>query len=215
MQNTYMQSQIIRNILTHSNQNLGHNQLVCNTDIEQSKNLVSEHGVWGLINLKSDTVNNKKKENSLSNIFFNNHYELFYKLLTSNNFKYVIPIKGISLLNLIYSHWDQRRMSDIDVYIPTARKETLHKLLLKNDYLPLDEIKWKANKHKATYVKKNNFIDVTIEIHFKLYYHSDYQPTLETQCEKARLSKEDELLYLCYHLAEQHNFIKLCCSAKW
>lgn len=209
MQNTYMQPQIIRNILTHSNQNIGNKQLVRSADIEQSKDLLSEHGVWGLIDLKTDSVYNKKRENSLSNIFFNSQFELFCELLTSNDFKSVVPIKGMSLLNRIYSEWDQRKMSDIDVYMPTTRKGDLHKLLINNGYIAFDDQKWKANEHKATYVKKHSFVDITIEIHFKLYYHTNYQPILETQLKKTYLSKEDELLYLCYHLAEQHNFIKL------
>ncbi len=204
-----MQIQIIKDILSQSKQNLLNDTLFKDLNIENNGTFFSEHGIWGQINYKAEAVILKKREIQISNLFFNEQFNQVKEILNSNGVETVVPLKGISLINSLYSDWQQRKMSDIDIYVPPANKIKLHELLTNNSYEVLDEVKWSANQHKVTYIKKNNFIDITIEVHFKLYYHTDYKPKIETINQCSYLSKSDELLYLCYHLAEQHNFLKL------
>jgi len=199
--------QTIKDILGHSNKNITSNDIINQLNLKPTKDLISEHGLWGQVHHNTDFILSKKKENQYSNLFFKEQFTKFKQLLTANDHPVIIPLKGISLLNRLYPNLENRKMSDIDVYIPKADKVALDQLLLKHGYIKLDEKKWQANEHKVTYIKKHNFIPITIEVHFKLYYHLSYHPQLDPT--HSYLSHEDELIFLCYHLAEQHNFLKL------
>ncbi len=200
-----MHSEIIRSITTNSNQ-----FLTVNLNDSKLKTLISEHNIWGLLSNTDLETKKKHKSTLIKNLLFTSELKKLTQTLAKVNVNTIAPLKGLSLLQSVYTNWNERRMSDIDIYIPEKNKTLTENTLIQAGYTPSDEIKWEANQHKTSFIINRLGEDICIELHYRLYNHSSYQPKLTQHKNKTyTLSAEDELLYLCYHLAEQHNFIKL------
>ena len=125
----------------------------------------------------------------------------------------VTLLKGFALLGDTYNDWGARFASDVDVLVAEEDLFEVKTLLRENGYYEAFEKKWLGNNFKYIMIKKTPLVEVTLEIHTKLFWHvknrdrpTSLSPTFASY---SVLSKEEQLLHLCGHLAFQHTFIKL------
>ncbi len=170
---------------------------------------LNEHALWGALKSTAQDIKAKQKENLIINLLYKSEFENLKSHLEKINSSIIVPLKGLALIDTLYDNSSQRKMSDVDLYVPDLTPADLQNLLPSLGYQKVKEQKWKANRHKVSYEVQRPLAPLTFEFHFQLYNHSDYSPQLINKTKSIYLSKEDELAYLCYHLAEQHNFIKL------
>jgi len=132
-------------------------------------------------------------------------------LLEKENIKPTL-LKGLSLLGTIYQDYGSRFMSDIDLLCSKQEKEKIESSLIELGYQLLQTERWSANSHKSEWNKQQNGIEITIELHTKLYYHVELNTKTETIGSHlpgyTRLGLEDELIFLCTHYAFQHTYLK-------
>lgn len=122
-----------------------------------------------------------------------------------------ILLKGMSFLNRLYKDFGSRKISDIDLYLHPKDAHHFIELLRLRGFV---EINRNVLGEKIVLSKALESTEVVLEIHTKLFSHIDktfaYQgvEVLGLQCFKS-LPLEEEFVYLCYHLAHQHTFLKL------
>jgi hypothetical protein len=121
-------------------------------------------------------------------------------------------LKGFELIHSTYQDIGRRFMSDIDILIEKKDLDEWKSLLTSNGYQQTKHITFYANNFKSEWTKKIGLVEVNIELHTKIYFHIDsYDPKKMDSPYPgfSFLTKEEQLLHLCYHLAFQHNFSKL------
>ena len=125
----------------------------------------------------------------------------------------VFLLKGFSLMGEIYQDWGERFVSDIDLLISHDELWKLTDILRMYGYTKKKEAKWLGNRHKHVYTKMIDDIQLSIEIHTQLFWHSSltHQTDLQESSVQGfyQLSRENQLIHLCGHLAFQHSFSKL------
>ncbi len=132
--------------------------------------------------------------------------------LAKENIK-VYLLKGFSLMGEIYKDWGERFVSDIDLLISHDELWKLTDILRMYGYEKRKEAKWLGNRHKHIFVRKSEEIQISIEIHTQLFWHTSLN--IKDNSERAsvegfyQLSRENQLIHLCGHLAFQHSFSKL------
>ncbi len=125
----------------------------------------------------------------------------------------VFLLKGFSLMGEIYKDWGERFVSDIDLLVSHEELWKLTDILRMYGYQKRKQAKWLGNRHKHLFVKMTEDIQVTIEIHTQLFWHTSL--AIQNEIEPAavegffQLSKENQLIHLCGHLAFQHSYSKL------
>jgi hypothetical protein len=132
-------------------------------------------------------------------------YEELKEVLTAFKHKDIkaITLKGAAFAETIYSHVGQRRMVDIDLLLRKQDLARADKELVKQGYIQLE-------KSTSCYLKSGSLQFVT-DLHHKIPYLEDTSFIWQ----EARLEKiagldvlvmplEENLIYLCYHLAVQH-----------
>ena len=132
--------------------------------------------------------------------------------LQKDNIK-VFLLKGFSLMGEIYKDWGERFVSDIDLLISYQELWKLTDILKMYGYQKRKEAKWLENRHKHIFVKKTDDIQISIEIHTQLFWHASLnisdKPEIANVKGFYQLSRENQLIHLCGHLAFQHSFSKL------
>lgn len=124
----------------------------------------------------------------------------------------VIVLKGMALTESIYEDTGKRFMSDIDLLIPLNKLNEIEDVLKTRGYQRISAETWKANDFKSEWTKVVNGIEVNIELHTRLFYHtSDLSwNTKESNIKPLRiLQTEHQITHLIGHCAFQHNFLKL------
>ena len=121
-------------------------------------------------------------------------------------------LKGMELIHSTYQDIGRRFMSDIDILIEKSDLVIWEKILTELGYQNTKHVTFYANNFKSEWTKKIGLVEVNLEIHTKIYFHIDeYNPEKNQSPYPGFyfLTKEEQLLHLCYHLAFQHNFSKL------
>jgi len=124
----------------------------------------------------------------------------------------VIVLKGMALLDSIYEDTGKRFMSDIDLLIPERDLERISRLFKDRGFSPITEAQWYGNDFKTEWTKTVNGIEVNIELHTRLFFHTEdiEWSTKEYSISPLRcLRNEEMVLHLIGHCAFQHNFLKL------
>lgn len=125
----------------------------------------------------------------------------------------VTLLKGFALLGDVYTDWGSRFASDVDILVVSSDLSKVIHTLNCCGYRKREEQTWLGNNFKATMVKQTPLLEITIEIHTKLYWHIkndqfEFKSSQQYLWYKT-LGLEDQLIHLCGHLAFQHTFIKL------
>lgn len=126
----------------------------------------------------------------------------------------LVVIKGISHLGTIYQDLGSRFMSDVDLLVDKKDLVAVEAALAQLGFIKLFTSKWKANSHKSEWSIFRDEMEITIELHTNLFYHNSFKLS-DTTFENShiqgykKLSFDLELLYLSYHYAYQHNFLRL------
>lgn len=120
----------------------------------------------------------------------------------------VTVLKGPALLDSVYEDWGVRPISDIDLLVSPRREKLLSKALADAGYREMPEKKWRANAHKSVWRKAHGSVELTVEVHTKLFA-SEPPHFVWHKEHPAGLNPESQLLHLIGHLAHQHTFIKL------
>jgi hypothetical protein len=125
----------------------------------------------------------------------------------------VVVLKGFALMGDVYEDLGARFASDIDLLVSSYNLPHMILILKKQGYERLKEEKWQGNDFKTIMTKKTDLIEITIEIHTRLFWHTRDE-NLRFRSSKnfehlKVLGLEDQLIHLCGHLAFQHTFIKL------
>lgn len=123
-----------------------------------------------------------------------------------------VMLKGAHLLHDLYLDIGSRFMSDIDLLIAVQDLDKFHNLLLNCGYKKNESTKFYGNHFKSDWSKSIGDVEINIELHTQLFYHTKYEvwnlvPSSITNFQK--LSHEDCFIHLCGHLAFQHGFQKL------
>jgi hypothetical protein len=124
----------------------------------------------------------------------------------------VIILKGMALIESIYEDSGKRFMSDIDLLVPTEKLAQIENILKEAGYQSITGERWKANNFKSEWTRTVNGVEVNIELHTRLFYHSaDLQwRTQPSHIEPLRILDVDhQITHLIGHCAFQHNFLKL------
>ncbi len=122
-----------------------------------------------------------------------------------------VLLKGMDLLNRIYTDYGSRFLSDIDLLLTVEELTQLTEILLSDGYEVLQEKKWFGNLNKKTFGKSTCHTQIVIECHTHLFYHlqDDYRQIEPSYIDGyLQLSLNYLFVHLCGHLAFQHNFLK-------
>lgn len=186
---------------------------------EKGQFLINEHMLKGwLINkdaLKESTLNASYKTEFKRQWHLNQSYlneiELMAKDFSAIGLSPIL-LKGITFLGEIYEDLGDRSMSDVDILVSKDDLVKTTDILLKHGFVISSDKKWRANQHKVELIKNANGLEMVIELHTSLFYHSedpDWSFDSFQITPYLKLSNEDLILYQCSHLAFQHTFLKL------
>ncbi|MBY0314996.1 MAG: nucleotidyltransferase family protein [Bdellovibrionales bacterium] len=184
----------------------------------QLQHLVNEHKIEGYIlpyrhQLKSPRLiahlEAVVKKNTLQNLILKQNWMEIQKECEKIN---ITPsgFKGIDLIQWLVSP-GSRPLTDIDVYVEPQYFSDVSKVLQRLNYQAVDESKWFANAHKSTFKSIEGLIETTVEVHTQLFYNQavSTQWRFENRSHGSSLVPADQVIYLSYHLAHQHTFLKL------
>jgi predicted nucleotidyltransferase len=125
----------------------------------------------------------------------------------------VYLLKGFSLMGEIYKDWGERFVSDIDLLVSYDQLWRLTDILKMYGYEKKKIARWLGNRHKHIFVKTVDDIRLTIEIHTQLFWHTSLKTDEDLGKSKVegfhQLSRENQLIHLCGHVAFQHAYSKL------
>lgn len=120
-----------------------------------------------------------------------------------------IGLKGVVLTPILYPDLGSRFMSDIDILVSGASEDDICAALGGFGYTRIPEKKWWANDFKLSFAKESAGLDLTVEVHTKLFAKEpkDFQWIQDPE-EPRALTPNQNLVHLCGHLAYQHSFLK-------
>ncbi len=181
--------------------------------------LVNHHAIWGIAFKYSEKVGLKDiafaKSIYLKQWLQNKTYlELMSSLREEliNIDEELVTLKGINhLCDLYKDDIALRFMSDIDLLVTPSKFEKVINFLSSQGFSSNKDSKWYGDQHKLEMYKQVNGVQVTIELHTKLFYH---QESFKYKIEKNnigfnQLALEERLVYLCTHYCFQHTMLKL------
>lgn len=151
------------------------------------------------------------KRNSLQNILlkdcFNEINDSCQKLYRFSP----TPIKGIDLITWLLSP-GQRPMTDIDLLIEPHQLPQFSDVMHRLEFTLRKDTKWFANQHKWTFENTSSSLEMTVEVHTQLIPGKtihDNRKMIDPKNNRNSLTPEFQVVYLSYHLAHQHTFLKL------
>jgi len=165
-------------------------------------------------------------QNSAVNLGLYSELEKISQVLTRHKIK-IIALKGLFLADKVYKNIGIRRMTDIDILIPDGRIEESYRLLI-------DELGYSVHGEKSLSLNKGGHIaplvsstGIIIELHWTIMLDGDTpQEVLErvvpvtlVKANIFALDAEDNILYLCKHIAHTHRFgyggLRAICDITW
>lgn len=188
-------------------------------DSEEGQQAINEHMLTGWLANKEEiqkhsiyprAKNEFKRQWHLNQTYLDLLSELSSEFQDAN----ISPVllKGITFLEHIYPDLGDRSMSDIDMLINPSELNKCISLLEDSGFSVRSTHKWRANSHKVELTRVDNNIEVVIELHTRLLYHTaDPKWSFKdfSVGPYQKLMIEDEILYLCTHVGFQHSFLKL------
>lgn len=124
----------------------------------------------------------------------------------------VYLLKGFSMLGDLYQDLGSRFASDVDLLVDSAQLDKVSEILLSEGYTEIPAIKWMGDNFKYTFEKNIGTIDVTIELHTRLFWHQkiDIEEGSTSHIRGfKKLSNEEQFVHLAGHFAFQHTCLKL------
>lgn len=172
--------------------------------------LIQEHGLAGLhATLMEDSPFEKQRlENLQRNTLLMCQYEEIQKTAEASSLE-LAPLKGIYLLENLYKDWGLRPMSDIDILISPGDEVRFFSALAGLGFKPQTSSHWMANHFKHLFSKSVEDLEVVVEVHTDLFWHLNQNLEVESFQNEHPHCLENHFLFLCGHLAFQHNFLKL------
>lgn len=146
----------------------------------------------------------------LQNVLFLNELHQIDNHCQEQGLPRPVALKGISFLNRIYKV-DERAMTDIDLLIEKKDLAIFRLVLQQHGYIERMDAKWRADNYKYIFCKNVGSLQVTMELHTQLYPLSlpQYRWTTHDSSHGVQtLTLIEEILYLSYHYAYQHTFLK-------
>lgn len=156
-------------------------------------------------------ISQRNQSTKIRNIIYLNWADEFSKIAHKKKWK-VIFLKGIVLLEDIYTEMQHRTLGDIDILISKEIYSNVEQYLIDDGFKKTGEKKWKGNNFKSNLVKTIHGIEVVIELHSRLFMNEDsinWESTPFKNKFSRRLTPTDELVHLMGHLAYQHTFLKI------
>lgn len=180
---------------------------------------ITEHKIEGYLqpyikNLKSpdliEHIEYTCRKNMLQNLILKDCFLEIRQACLQQKIPPPIPLKGIDLIQWLLP-LSARPMTDIDIYTSESQLQQLTLLLKSLGYTLVPEDKWFANAHKTTFTNSVGTLDITLEVHTRLLYNEpdSFSWVLQSTAHGTTLSLTDQIIYLSYHLAHQHTFLKL------
>ncbi|MBH48531.1 MAG: hypothetical protein CME71_10225 [Halobacteriovorax sp.] len=121
-------------------------------------------------------------------------------------------LKGCALLSDVYKDSPGSRfMSDIDLLVDASNLSKLLAFFESVGLRPSDKSVWFGDRHKVELHGEFNGIQLTIELHTKLFFHQEKFAVKTTKCFEfyQKLSTEYQLVHLIAHYCFQHTMLKL------
>lgn len=177
-----------------------------NKNIEESQReeVLTNHSLKGF--LHPDNVEWKKQ-------YYRNTVQenVLKELIVDSNIKdNFIVLKGMCFGDYeVYGSWGDRLTSDIDILVDNI--DNFSKYLLEKGFTLVKNHKWKGNNFKNVFSKDCSGIEVILELHSRLFYHTS---GISLAVKKSNagfliLEIEDLLMHLVGHLGFQHTFLKI------
>lgn len=176
---------------------------------------IKEHHISGYLYKKTadSHFSSDWKSQYHCNSIIKSELEDLSQLFSQQNIK-VCLLKGFSLMGDIYEDWGSRFASDVDILVNSKQLDTAKLILNLAGYKELEAKKWKGDDFKSLFTKTVGKIEITVEIHTRLFWHID--SPFENRLRPSQqingyyvLAPELQLVHLCGHLGFQHTFLKL------
>jgi hypothetical protein len=188
-------------------------------DCDQRMELLNFHSLSGLvfhryIEAFPENKDQLKKE-FIKHWKHNIEIDCILKQLSETKIKGELPIllKGAALLEDIYPELGTRPMCDIDILIKTEQLEDCQNWLKVAGFTSIDIETWKGDDFKYIFKKLTNNEQIIIEIHTRLFWHTEEELVSSTIKSKysgfSKITLEENLIYLIGHLGFQHTLSKL------
>lgn len=195
---------------------------LCNQSFLESrrgKRIINEHMLLGWlahqdINLEKTFAHMTKTEFKRQWHLNQCYLDLLQELAPSFINSKISPVllKGATLLGTIYPELGSRSMSDIDILVHESELSSAIKTLKDAGFKEHKTEKWKANAHKVELIRIQNSIELVVEIHTSLFYHTQdpkWETLPHTLAPYSTLAPEHFLIFQCAHLGFQHSFLKI------
>lgn len=181
--------------------------------------LINHHALWGYTfknwTVQLPEIKDQAKATYLKQWLQNQTYlklldELLPKLLDIDSS--LMILKGIHHLDDLYiDDIAVRFMSDIDLLIDKEKLPSILRMMEEEGFSKNGSLKWYGDLHKIELFKTIDDVQITIELHSKLFFHLD---SIELNPVARQgggwvLSLEERLVYLSAHYAFQHTLLKL------
>ena len=121
-------------------------------------------------------------------------------------------LKGCALLSDIYqSSPGSRFMSDIDLLVDASKLDELLVFFEGVGLRSSDKPVWFGDRHKIELHGEFEGLQLTVELHTKLFYHQQHFPIKTQSCFEffQKLTHEYQLVHLIAHYSFQHTMLKL------
>lgn len=165
-------------------------------------------------------------DNSVKNLGLYAELDNIIQVLNRHNI-IVIALKGLFLADKVYKNIGIRRMSDIDILLPDHRIEEAYHLLI-------DHLGYTIHGGKSLSLNKGGHIaplvsptGIIIELHWTIMLGQNTAEDVVRRAVPVKLLKsnlltldaEDNILYLCKHVAHTHRFgyggLRAICDIAW
>jgi len=124
----------------------------------------------------------------------------------------LVVLKGMALINNLYSDPGLRAISDIDLLVEKKDWDYFKEILIQLGHQDVSCTRWEYNDYKINTSRFVDDIEVVVEGHLHLFKNDNWPMWNKTHLGKGDLlglSLEDNLVHLMGHLAYQHTFLKL------
>ncbi len=166
--------------------------------------VLTQHSLVGLIDKNSKDWKNQYYRNTVQMEFLK---ELSQDKKLISTF---VVLKGMSFSEYdIYESLGDRFTADIDLLVQDL--DAFSRLLASREFALVNNHKWKGNDFKRVYSRMLNGIEVVVELHTRLFYHTKFNQynIVISRNGFGVLALEDLLVHLVGHLAFQHTFLKI------
>ena len=119
-------------------------------------------------------------------------------------------LKGMAIHDQFYSD-GERFMSDVDILVDEGELDNVVKCFIDEGFSIVEQKQWMGNFFKCELTKVLHGIDINIELHSQLFYHSkiDLQFVTSEIGRIKRLAPAYEFAHIIGHCGFQHTFQKM------